>query len=192
MGSRTARQESTDSELVAACLDGDEEAWIALVDRYAELVHGIVRGYGADPEEAADLFQGVWLAVHNGLPQLRKHDAFEPWLVSVASRTGYHWRLQRERRDEHEIPLEPQLATRLPTIEPEVLERLERHQLIRQAIRELPPRCRKMIRLLFFTVPARPYAELASELGLATGSIGFIRGRCLGKLRRALEELGLR
>ena len=42
--------------------------------------------------------------------------------------------------------------------------------------------------MLFYEQPARPYADIARSLGLAEGSIGFIRGRCLGKLRKLLEE----
>jgi len=34
------------------------------------------------------------------------------------------------------------------------------------------------------------YQEVAKRLGLATGSIGFIRGRCLRRLQRALEKAG--
>jgi DNA-directed RNA polymerase specialized sigma24 family protein len=47
-----------------------------------------------------------------------------------------------------------------------------------------------MIHLLFFETPPRPYQEVARELGLATGSIGFIRGRCLTRLRKELEKVG--
>jgi hypothetical protein len=47
-----------------------------------------------------------------------------------------------------------------------------------------------LIRMLFFETPSRPYQEVAGQLGLATGSIGFIRGRCLTRLRRELEKLG--
>ena len=47
-----------------------------------------------------------------------------------------------------------------------------------------------MIRMLFFETPPRPYQEIAKELGIATGSIGFIRGRCLGKLKQQLENMG--
>jgi DNA-directed RNA polymerase specialized sigma24 family protein len=36
-----------------------------------------------------------------------------------------------------------------------------------------------------------PYADVARRLGLATGSIGFIRGRCLEKLRKALMASGI-
>jgi len=44
--------------------------------------------------------------------------------------------------------------------------------------------------MLFFETPPRPYEEIAKELGIATGSIGFIRGRCLEKLKQQLENKG--
>ncbi len=51
---------------------------------------------------------------------------------------------------------------------------------------------RQLIHMLFFEAPARPYREVALSLGLAEGSIGFIRGRCLTRLRRQLEKMGFR
>src|SRR5437588_776507 len=50
--------------------------------------------------------------------------------------------------------------------------------------------CIEFLQLLFFQQPPLPYAEVARRMGLATGSIGFIRGRCLEKLRKALVEFG--
>jgi DNA-directed RNA polymerase specialized sigma24 family protein len=46
------------------------------------------------------------------------------------------------------------------------------------------------VELLFFETPSRPYAEVAAELGLAVGSIGFTRQKCLERLRRQLEDMG--
>jgi DNA-directed RNA polymerase specialized sigma24 family protein len=46
------------------------------------------------------------------------------------------------------------------------------------------------VHMLFFEEPARPYQAIAESLGIATGSIGFIRQRCLEKLRRRLGEIG--
>ena len=62
--------------------------------------------------------------------------------------------------------------------------------MVREAIDRLPPRCREMIQLLFFEHPPVRYDELARRLNLATGSIGFIRGRCLKRLKKLLEEEG--
>jgi hypothetical protein len=47
-----------------------------------------------------------------------------------------------------------------------------------------------MIELLFFEQPPTPYHEVARRLKLATGSIGFIRGRCLQGLKKILAESG--
>jgi len=66
----------------------------------------------------------------------------------------------------------------------------EQEQLVRDALDSIPERCRKMIRMLFYEQPPRPYLEVAKELGLAEGSIGFIRGRCLDKLKKALDRCG--
>jgi hypothetical protein len=45
--------------------------------------------------------------------------------------------------------------------------------------------------MLFFEEPPRPYPIIAAELGLATGSIGFIRQRCLDRMRKLIEDAGL-
>jgi DNA-directed RNA polymerase specialized sigma24 family protein len=47
-----------------------------------------------------------------------------------------------------------------------------------------------MIRMLFFEQPPLRYAEVAQRLHLAPGSIGFIRGRCLKRLKQVLEKKG--
>jgi DNA-directed RNA polymerase specialized sigma24 family protein len=75
-------------------------------------------------------------------------------------------------------------------VPPDLVAELEREQLVQDAIAQLPPRCREMIELLFFESPPLPYANVAQRLHLATGSIGFIRGRCLERLRKILEAKG--
>src|SRR2546426_1136334 len=69
---------------------------------------------------------------------------------------------------------------------------IECEQMLRNALAELSPRCRELIRMLFFETPARPYREAARTLGIATGSVGFIRGRCLERLRKHLEKAGFK
>ena len=67
---------------------------------------------------------------------------------------------------------------------------MQREQALREAFAELPPRCQQMITLLFYRDPPLPYRDVAQKLGLATGSIGFVRGRCLRRLQRLLEARG--
>ena len=47
-----------------------------------------------------------------------------------------------------------------------------------------------MVRLLFYEIPPRPYEDVAEELGMATGSIGASRARCLAYLKKHLEKKG--
>jgi RNA polymerase sigma factor (sigma-70 family) len=72
----------------------------------------------------------------------------------------------------------------------EVLAEVEQEQIVQEAIDSLPPRCKQMIQLLFFEQPPIPYTEVAKRLHLAKGSIGFIRGRCLKRLKKLLEKKG--
>ena len=59
----------------------------------------------------------------------------------------------------------------------------ETHAALREAFRQLPPRCRQLITLLTED-PPMPYAEISARLGIPVGSIGPTRRRCLDKLRR--------
>jgi RNA polymerase sigma factor (sigma-70 family) len=182
----------SDERLVEECLSGGEEAWRALVDKYKNLVYNIILKYGAGSEEAADLFQTVWLEAYNDLPKLRKKSAVKAWLVSLTTHQCYHWKQKQKRRDFFESgEFSAEDLEEMIPLDPSFVEDLERDQLVREAIYRLSPRCQEMIRLLFFTSPPVPYKEVARRLGLATGSIGFIRGRCLQRLQKNLDQEGI-
>ena len=72
----------------------------------------------------------------------------------------------------------------------EMLSQLQGEQMVRDVVAALPSRCAQLVRMLFFETPPRPYEDVARELGIATGSIGFIRGRCLVRLKKQLEKMG--
>lgn len=179
----------SDEKLVKACLAGNEEAWGHLVDRFKNLVYAIILKYRAGPEEAADLFQAVWLDVYNDLPKLRKTNSFKSWLLSLTAHKCFHWKKQLKRRHLHETDLgEDGDIEYLAAENPRFAEDLIRQQLVRDAIRRLNERCRKLIEILFFSDSPPPYKQVAETLGVAVGSIGFIRGKCLQRAQKALEE----
>ena len=181
----------TNTRLVEECLRGNEQAWHALVDRYKNLIYSIPIRYGAKPQDAADIFQTVCIDLFNELPRLRNVEALQGWLIRVTTNKCYHWKRRQNAQasDWDEDQMET-LSGDAP-IPPDWLVGLEREQMIREAIASLPPRCKQMIELLFFEHPPLPYNEVAERLSLARGSIGFIRGRCLKRLKRILEEKGI-
>ena len=179
----------SNTRLVEACLDGNEQAWNVLVERYKGLVYSIPSRYGAMQQDAADIFQSVCLELFNELPRLRDAEAIQAWLIRVTTHKCYRWKRQQpapaSEWDAQEI--EPASTAGLA---PDVMAELEKEALIRASLDELPPRCRQMIELLFFEQPPIPYEEVARRLRLAKGSIGFIRGRCLKRLKDILEHKG--
>jgi RNA polymerase sigma factor (sigma-70 family) len=182
--------EWSDSQLVRACLRGDQAAWAGLIRRYRNLIYFFPRKYGANPTDAADVFQLVCTELFVALPQLRDHQYLRPWITSVAAHQAYHWKRGQMKRSRREGDA-PEGAELLLVTEPSnELEEAERDMALRESIQLLPTRCRDLVQMLFYKDPPAPYQTVAKELGLATGSIGLTRSRCLKKLERILATRG--
>lgn len=191
-GPQGSFRSASDDDLVRACLNGNEEAWAALIDRYKNLIYAVpIRG-GASQEDASDIFQSVCLQLFSELPRLRNVAGLRSWLLTIAQHKLYELRQQRRRPIDSLDDPDSRVLDELGAMPPDAVEELDRDQRIRAAINELPDRCRVLVHHLFFEHPPRPYRDLARDLGLATGSIGFIRGRCLARLTRALRAIGLK
>ena len=187
----TRLEPRSDRELVASCLSGDEQAWSELIDRYNRLIFSIPLKQGLTREEAADIFQAVCLDLVAELPRLRDPQALPAWLIQTTRHKVSKWR----RRNDRYVPDEGTHTENAPAPEadmPDALLRdVQQAQALRDAVAALSDRCQRMVQMLFFETPSRPYKDVASALGVATGSIGFLRSRCLDRLRSDLEGIGL-
>ncbi len=178
-----------DEQLVQACLNGDEKAWNRLIDKYKRLIYSVPVKYGLSPDDAADIFQNVCVDLFTNLSKLRKIESIRSWLITVATHKCFHYKKQ-QRQDVELDAMEQEMAEELAPAAPQVMQEVQEEQAVRDAIQKLSPRCAELVRMLFFEQPPLPYTEVAQKLGLATGSIGFIRGRCLNRLQKILAELG--
>jgi len=182
----------SDQDLITACRSGDQRAWEALIEKYKNLIYAIPFRYGAQADDAADIFQAVWVDLYNELPRLRNVGALRSWLMTVTGRQSLRWKRRRSRLGETDLPddngSEPGDDAPLA---PDAMVEIEHQQQVRDAVASLSPRCRGMVEMLFLADPPAPYQEVAAQFGLALGSIGFIRGRCLQKLRKLLEDRGV-
>lgn len=182
---------SVDRALVASCLNGDQEAWRELIQRYKNLIYSIPRRYGAGPADAADIFQLVCAELFRALPHLRNAECLRAWIVTVASHESHRWKrghAKRAFREERGLVEDAVADVPDPS---NGLEVAERQQVVREAIAALPERDQQMLRMLFYSDPPVPYQAVAARLGLATGSIGLVRARCLKKLEGALAQVHL-
>jgi RNA polymerase sigma factor (sigma-70 family) len=180
-----------DTRLVKECLAGNEEAWSLLIDKYKALIYSIPVKYGLPSHESADVFQSTCMELLTRLPELREPRALPKWLMQVAHHQCHRLKRQQQRLVSRDAETNlPDPVT--PAIAEHLVQQTQEEQLLREAMASLTPQCRRLVQLLFFETPPRPYTEVAAELGLALGSIGFTRQKCIERLRRNLDDLGFR
>jgi RNA polymerase sigma factor (sigma-70 family) len=191
---RTAATETpakSDQELVRGCLAYREEDWNQLIDKYKNLIYSIPLRYDFSREEAADIFQAVCLDLIQELPKLRDPQALPKWLMQVTAHKCFHrkrFNIRMVSQDDEESPYLHEAS--VPAEAEASLRQIEEDHMLRQALHDLAPRCRELVHMLFYEEPKRPYAQVAASLGLAQGSIGLLRQKCLDSLRKRLGELG--
>jgi RNA polymerase sigma factor (sigma-70 family) len=169
--------------LVVRARDGDERAWVALVERYAPLIWSLCRRYRLDTTETADVGQNVWLLLVHQLGKIRDPAALPGWLATTTRRECARALSRAQVR--HAARHEPD-ADNIPDGQAETIEQgllaAERQGALREAFTHLPPRDQQLIALLIEDPPV-PYAQISARLGIPAGSIGPNRRRCLDKLR---------
>jgi RNA polymerase sigma factor (sigma-70 family) len=170
--------------LMTRARDGDQQAWDALVERYAPLIWSICRRYQLSSADAEDVAQTVWLRLVDRLDKVRDPAAIAGWLATTTRRECCR-ALRVARRPQAAWPAldaETIPDEKAETAEFELLA-AERNAALREAFSQLTPRDQQLIAVLTADPPV-PYGEISVRLGIPVGSIGPTRGRCLDKLRR--------
>lgn len=168
---------------------GDQDAWEALVRLHANLVYAVIRRCGISGDEAADLFQEVWVAAWDGLASLRDERVLAGWLATIAARQARRALRRRIQsivdhgeRFENEAMVAPDPD---PTPDLRALEH-EQSDSIRSAVLSLSERDRQIVYAFFYDPTAPSYAEIARRLGVSPETVGPLRTRCLRRLRTIL------
>jgi len=176
------------ADLLARCREGDDRAWNQLVDRYEGLVWSVAVQIGLDRDDASDVFQYVWMELHRSLARIRDAESLPKWLMVATRRQAYKVSARSRRLG---LTLEDESApdlldpARLPD---DRIEEMETRRRLEEALARMKPADAQLLRLLFLD-PAQPsYEEISRRTGLAIGSIGPIRARCLKRLRALMEE----
>ena len=92
------------------------------------------------------------------LPRLRKPKALAGWLIQVTRNKCFHRKRDGQRHPVQEMGSDYPLAAGR-TADTLVAE-FQQDQLLREALTELASRCRQLVYVLFFEMPARPYELL--------------------------------
>lgn len=186
MCTETQPQQPTDAVLLRACRTGDASAWEQLLDRYERLVYSIARNTGLSPEDAADITQVTFGYLLQGLDRMSDEGNLRAWLATVAKRHSRRLLVRQLRYQSAEIDEEVIGGLKPDSERMDGIERWELAEWLRSGLARLDERCRLLVRRLYFDPTEPSYADVAASLGIAEGSVGPIRARCLKRLREML------
>ncbi len=177
-----------DTELIKRSIDGDGQAFAALIKRVETRLLRLVRSEIADLTYAEDVLQEVLLDVWRGLKQLRDWDRWDAWALQIARHRCYDFFGSTQRREEPmaHTDLEPIIDRQRghSGFESELLDS------VLHVLSQAPPDQAEAARL--FYVEGLTIREIAVDLGRPEGTIkrwlsnarSFVRSRLgLRKIR---------
>ncbi len=179
----------TDQQLVVRAKQGDEHAFELLLRKYQHKVLKLIMRYVRDMDEAMDLTQETFIKAWKALPSFRGESAFYTWIYRIAVNTAKNHLVSQNRQpftvdldadETDQYAGEPGLTT-LDTPEGETLGD-ELHQIVMQAIADLPDDLRTAITLR--ELEGLSYEEIAEVMGCP---IGTVRSRIF-RAREAIDK----
>lgn len=182
-----------ESILVTEAKAGHYEAFEELVNRYERKIYRLGMNITGNPEDAEDVLQETFLKAFQHLPEFREDSRFYTWIVRIAVNEALM--KLRKRRSSKEVSMEDsedgngEVAVRdfadwKPNPE-QILAQAELENILRNAIRSLPPTFRTVFYL-------RDVEGLSTEetAGMLNLSIGAVKARLFRARLRLREELG--
>jgi RNA polymerase sigma factor (sigma-70 family) len=171
------------TDLVTRARKGDQQAWEALVERYAPLLWSICRHYRLDRSDAEDVGQSIWLQFVNHLGAIRDPAAVPGWLTTATRRECA--RIVRAAHGPQAAGqlLDESIPDKQTTTAEQELLAAERRAALHEAFTCLSP-IRQQLMAMLIEDPPMSYTEISAKLGIPISSIGPTRRRCLDQLRR--------
>jgi RNA polymerase sigma factor (sigma-70 family) len=176
----------------------DEAAWKRLADVYTPLIHGWLRRYDVQAEDACDLTQEVLSTVHREMSRFehnRHPGAFRCWLRTItANRIRAFWKQRRSQR----LPAaDSDLDRRLAELEDpgsdlshlwdQEHDRYVLRHLLELVEPEFAPATWQAFQSL--ALEERRAAEVAAELGTTVNAVLLAKSRVLRRLRQEARGL---
>ncbi|MFC9774084.1 RNA polymerase sigma factor [Paenibacillus chitinolyticus] len=165
---------------IEGVLRGNKNDFAYLVDRYKNKVYMLLRGMGAEPQDAQDLTQDAFIKAYRKLDQHDPDKSFAAWLYTIAAN------IFKDSKKRKKIPTEL-LAEQDQTPEKgpeEILLLSERQIEMNRKISKLPVNYR-LVLLLRYTNDLN-YAEISEILGCSVSKVQNDLYRARLKLKKMI------
>lgn len=174
-----------DLQTIRQALEGDQEAFAALVTRFARLVYAQSFSLLHDRQEAEDVVQECFLKAYQFRIRLSEPARFPQWLLAIARNLA---RDRFRRADWRRHPDAGAVAEQLPDERRSplrVLETLDDLAQMSNLVQALPARWREALVLRY--VSGLDHRTIQERLGLSDGALRGVLNRALLTLRRSMR-----
>jgi len=184
-----------EAELVTELQAGSDAAFDWLVTYYHAGVFNLVYGILADPADAADVTQEVFLRAFRGIRGFRRGSSLKTWLYRISVRQALNHRRWFWRHHRQQISIDAEVEGKNPANELkdreatplEQYEAQETQATVRRGLALVPPLFRSAV--ILRDLEGLSYEEVAEVLEVSVGTVKsrILRGRRL--LKEALDPL---
>lgn len=175
------------TEVWLRVVEGDRDAWADLVVRFSPLIYSVARRVGLDKYDAEDCAQHTWMALYRYRKSLRDPRGLPAWLIRTTHRQAVILVKRQARRIDLAADAQEMTPEKLTGSE---IEQIEWRAALESAIKQLDPRCRRLINDLFYSSEDTTYKTMANSMGMSANAFGPFRSRCLKRLRKILKKMG--
>ena len=176
---------------MARVAEGDEDAFVALVDMYRDRALNIAFRSLGDRASAEDLAQEAFVRVYQRRTRFDPSQGFAPWFYSILTNLCLD-HLRREGHRGGHLSLvsddeDPRTRSSSETASPaEHVEREELSARVQSALKMLPDRQRMALVLQHYE--GLSYDEIAEAMDCSRGTVDGLLSRARATLRDRLEE----
>lgn len=170
-----------DIELIKQTLQGNDDAFEKIVDRYKGYVFAIILNFTKDHGEAENIVQEVFLQIYISLPKY-KFDNFKGWISRIAANRSIDWtrkkkvKFKEQTIENAEMVMDREGLNECETPE-DILIKKEHREKIHGICKSIPPIYENVIIKFYFQ--EKSYEEIAKEEGTTVKTVAsrLYRGR---------------
>ena len=186
VGAMLTTQTSEDDQLSGAdllqrYLEGDNDAFTLIVDRYRKELYSFLVRFIGDPALADDVFQETFLQLHLSAARFKADRRLKPWLFTIAANKARDAMRARSRRQA--APLDKAIANHdadrtgsyldlMPSQVPapgEALADSETQEAVKAILDQMPEHLRAVLLLCYYQELS--YKDIAEILGVPLGTV---------------------
>lgn len=176
-----------DEDLINKVIQGENNAYAILVDRYKHMVYTLALKIVKNREDAEEVAQDSFIKAYNALNDFKGESKFSTWLYKIAYYRSLDY-LKKNKRQVETTAIDISEEYNIASMD-DALDRMEvkeRAEIIKHAIEKLPAADAVLITLYYFETLSMNEISKVMEIPANTIKVRLFRGR--KRLAKILEN----